>query len=123
MASITPHATVSATAATRKPKSRRVAGFRANASVHNTATAGNAATAAPIGGDLLVTIHSDCISETWLNQISRTLGSIMAKGPARHCGSIATNTTTATSPDTATPAARTGQEAPEDAAAGAAAEI
>src|ERR1700722_7787208 len=111
MEHMTAVAITSAAAATRKPKSRRVAGSRAIRARARRPTAGKAAIAAPAGGDLSATAHSDCISETLLNHRARTVGSIIAKGPARQRGSTATKAAAATAPAAATPAARTGQPA------------
>src|SRR6202163_2226281 len=117
MAIITATATIRAIAATAKPKSRRVPGFCAKATMQRTQTAGKAATAAAIGADVPATVQSGCISETWANHSTRTIGSIMAKGPPRHCGSSVNNTAAAATPDASTPAARAGQAPPASIAA------
>src|SRR5579864_7200069 len=111
MAIMTATATRSAAASTMKPKSPRILQSRASANAHSTPTAGKAATAAAIGAEVPATVGSDCISDTWLNQMLRTMGSIMAKGPARHAGSRARNTAVAAKPQPNTPAARAGQPA------------
>ena len=51
------------------------------------------------------------------NQMVRTIGSIMAKGPARHCGSIAMNSAAAAAAQASAPPARTGHGAPASVAA------
>jgi hypothetical protein len=111
MAIMTATATRRAAAATTKPKSPRILRSRASARTHSTPTAGKEATAAAIGAELPATVGSDCISDTWVNQMLRTIGSIMAKGPARHAGSSARNTAVAARPQQKTPPARAGQPA------------
>ena len=72
--------------------SRRVARCCSITRVATTATAGNAAMAAPVSGFFWNTASSGCISRTSPSQIGQIAGSTMPNGPRAQAGSISSRT-------------------------------